>query len=76
MSRVSDRTAQLPSDQVEADLRARLARGEWEPGERLPSVAELSTAYGVARNTVMKALRRIESDRLIQIVPNWGTFRT
>ena len=49
--------------------------GEWEPGERLPAVAELAQHYGVARNTVIKALRRLADDGLIEIVPNWGTFR-
>jgi len=30
----------------------------------------------VARNTVMKALRRLAEDGLVEIVPNWGTFRS
>jgi len=49
--------------------------GEWEPGERLPAVAGLAQHYGVARNTVIKALRRMADDGLVEIVPNWGTFR-
>ena len=28
-----------------------------------------------ARSTVISALRRIEADGLIEIIPNWGTFR-
>ena len=39
------------------------------------AVADLGQHYGVARNTVMKALRRLTNDGLIEIVPNWGTFR-
>jgi DNA-binding GntR family transcriptional regulator len=31
--------------------------------------------YGVARNTVIKALRRLADDGLVEIVPNWETFR-
>ena len=65
-----------PSQRVEAALRARVAAGEWKPGERLPSVAELAAQYGVARSTVIAAERRIEADGLIEIVPNWGTFRS
>ncbi len=64
-----------PSKRVEEDLRARIARDEWQPGERLPPVAELAAHYGVARSTVVTAERRIEADGLIEIVPNWGTFR-
>jgi len=61
---------------VEAALRARISQGEWRPQERLPSVARLADEYGVARSTVVAALRRIEADGLVTIVSNWGTFRT
>jgi GntR family transcriptional regulator len=69
------RGPELPSRHVEADLRRRCEAGEWAPGERLPPVAELAAYYRVARNTITKALRRLADDGLIEIVPNWGTFR-
>ena len=69
------RGPELPSRQVEDDLRRRCAAGEWKPGERLPAVAALAEQYGVARNTVTKALRRLADDGLVEIVPSWGTFR-
>jgi GntR family transcriptional regulator len=72
----ADRTPELPSQRVEAALRARISKGEWRSQERLPSVATLATEYGVARSTVVSALRRLEADRLVTIVRNWGTFRT
>jgi GntR family transcriptional regulator/MocR family aminotransferase len=72
----SDRTPELPSQRVEAALRARINEGEWQSQERLPPVAELATEYGVARSTVVAALRRIAADGLVVIVSNWGTFRT
>ena len=71
----SDRTPELPSQRVESALRARINADEWQPQERLPSVAELAAEYGVARSTVVAALRRIEADGLVSIVSNWGTFR-
>jgi GntR family transcriptional regulator len=71
-----DRTPELPSRRVEAALRARIGGGEWQPQERLPSVAALADEYGVARGTVVAALRRIEADGMVVIVSNWGTFRT
>jgi len=75
MEPVPPRGPELPSRRVEDDLRRRCSAGEWEPGERLPAVAELAEHYGVARNTVIKALRRLADDGLVEIVPNWGTFR-
>jgi DNA-binding GntR family transcriptional regulator len=72
----ADRTPELPSRRVEAALRARIDADEWRPQERLPSVAHLASEYGVARSTVVAALRRIEADGLVSIVSNWGTFRT
>jgi GntR family transcriptional regulator len=75
MDRMPPRGPELPSRRVEDDLRRRFSAGEWEPGERLPAVAELAQHYSVARNTVIKALRRMADDGLVEIVPNWGTFR-
>jgi GntR family transcriptional regulator len=72
----ADRTPELPSQRVEAALRARVGKGEWRSQERLPSVAQLAAEYGVARSTVVSALRRLEADGLVTIVRNWGTFRT
>lgn len=69
------RGPELPGKRVESELRRRLASGEWATGEKLPSVASLAAEYNVSRSTVVKALRRIESDGLVQIVSNWGTFR-
>ena len=34
-----------------------------------------AVSLGVARNTIMKALRRMADDDVVEIVPNWGTFR-
>ena len=71
----SDRTPEPPSRRVEAALRERVNAGEWQRDERLPSVAQLAKEYGVARSTVVAALRRMEADGLVAIVSNWGTFR-
>lgn len=71
----SDRTPERPSQRVEAALRARIDENEWKPRERLPPVAKLADEYGVARATVVSALRRMEADGLVVIVSNWGTFR-
>ena len=63
------------SERAEADLRHRVEAGEWASGAALPSVAVLAAHYGVARGSVARALRVLEADELVRIVPRWGTFR-
>ena len=65
----------LPSQRVEADLRARLESGEWDHGAQLPTTRQLGEHYGVSTRTVAKALARLAEDGLITTVPNWGIFR-
>ena len=69
------RSEELPSVRVAADLRRRALSGEWPAGQALPSVAALAEHYQVARATVARALRVLESEKLVRIVPRWGTFR-
>ena len=65
----------MPSRRVEADLRRRIEADEWASGQALPSIASLAEHYGVSRATVAKALRRMAEDGLVEVVPQWGTFR-
>jgi DNA-binding GntR family transcriptional regulator len=53
-------------------LRARLASGEFQPGSALPSEATLVTEYGVARNTVRRALDQLAEEGLIATQPGRG----
>lgn len=69
------RTPERPSERVAADLRRRLAGGEWKAGEALPTVSELASHYKASRATVSRVLRMLEGEGLVRIVPRWGTFR-
>jgi GntR family transcriptional regulator len=42
---------------IAADLESKIASGELTAGERLPSDADLSAAYGASRNTVRQAIQ-------------------
>ena len=42
------------------DVRARIASGEYAPGSRLPSKAELMKHYGVALGTLDRALAQVQ----------------
>ncbi len=56
--------------------RDRIEAGEWASGEALPSIAALAGHYGVSRATAAKAVRWLADDGLVEVVPQWGTFRT
>ncbi|MFC5821948.1 GntR family transcriptional regulator [Nonomuraea sp. NPDC050478] len=59
--------------QVAADLRRRIEAGEYPPRRRLPSVVALEHEYGVARNTVLKAIGLLRNSGIVYTVRNWGT---
>lgn len=58
-----------------ADLRRRITEGEWQSGEALPTVAQLSEHYGVGKATITRVMRQLEAEALVRVVPRWGTFR-
>lgn len=68
------RTPERPSERVAADLRRRVAAGEWEPGAALPTVAALADEYEVSRATVTRVLRLLAGEGIVRVVPRWGTF--
>ena len=57
---------------ISASLRQRIAGGEFESGALLPSEADLSAEYGVARSTMRRALTELEEERLITVLPGRG----
>jgi DNA-binding GntR family transcriptional regulator len=52
-------------------LRAAILAGVFQPGERLIE-ADLCTRLGVSRPSVREALRSLEAEKLVAIVPNRG----
>lgn len=61
-------------DQVVEQLQALIVEGTWQPGDRLPSEAELGASYGVSRSVVREALRVLESKGLIEVRSGAGAF--
>ena len=66
----------LPSETVEASLRQRIASGEWDHGDRLPTLADLADEYHVSRGTVNTVLRKLADEGLLIIRSRWGTFKS
>ena len=52
---------------VAAGIRRRIATGDLQIGDRLPTEEELTESYGIARTTLREGLRILESQGLIQI---------
>jgi GntR family transcriptional regulator len=56
----------LLHDQVAADIRRAIADGEALPGERLPPARDLAAILGVNTNTVLRALRQLRDEELLE----------
>ena len=52
-------------EQVAAELRRAIADGEAKPGERLPPARDLASVLGVNTNTVLRALRTLRDEGLL-----------
>ncbi|MBK7260681.1 MAG: histidine utilization repressor [Rubrivivax sp.] len=59
---------------VKQHLKDGLAAGTWAPGERMPSEAELVAQFGLSRMTVIRALKELQADGLIERSKGSGTF--
>ena len=54
------------SDQVFAQMKEQILRGEWPPGEKIPSENELARQFGVSRITVRNALQKLCALELLE----------
>ncbi len=62
-----DRSEPLPlHDQVAAQIRRAISDGEAAPGERLPLAKDLAAVLGVNKNTVLRALRILREEGLLE----------
>src|SRR3954465_6228791 len=52
-------------EQVAAEIRRAIADGEAKPGERLPPARDLAAVLGVNTNTVLRALRQLRDEGLL-----------
>jgi len=52
--------------QVAAEIRRAIADGEARPGERLPPAKDLAAVLGVNTNTVLRALRTLRDEGLLE----------
>jgi DNA-binding transcriptional regulator YhcF (GntR family) len=53
-------------EQVAAEIRRAIADGEAKPGERLPPARDLAAVLGVNTNTVLRSLRLLRDEGLLE----------
>lgn len=62
-----DRADPMPlHDQVAAQIRRSIAEGDARPGERLPPARDIAAVLGVNANTVLRALRALREEGLLE----------
>lgn len=53
-------------EQVAAAIRRAVAEGSYAPGDRLPPARDLARALGINSNTVLRALRELREEGLLE----------
>jgi DNA-binding GntR family transcriptional regulator len=60
--------------QVADDIKADITTGRLAPGWKLPPETDLAESYGIARNTVRRAVAELVKDGYPIVVQGRGTF--
>jgi len=62
------------SEQVALELAAEVAAKRWQPGDKLPSEAELCRAFNVGRSTLREALKSLAFVGIIRMRAGGGSY--
>ncbi len=60
--------------QIIDQIRHGIATGEWKPGDQLPTVRALAVQLKVNLNTVSKAYKELEIQKVLEAQQGTGTF--
>jgi len=60
--------------QIVEQVKFAAARGELKPGDQLPTVRQLAVDLSINPNTVVRAYRELEFERVLQTQQGSGTF--
>jgi GntR family transcriptional regulator len=67
LPRLDRRDPTLLHEQVAAQIRRAIAEGEAGPGEKIPQARDLAAELGVNTNTVLRALRVLRDEGVIEM---------
>ena len=74
MARIDPNDPRPPYHQIADDIRGQIATGALTEGQKLASLRDLSTAYGVAPMTVHQAIRVLRDEGLLRSYQGRGVF--
>ena len=64
----------MPSERVYRVIAERITAGDYQPGQQLPTVGQLSETLSVSRATVVKAMARLQADGYVVSRARWASF--
>jgi GntR family transcriptional regulator len=62
--------------EIADDIAERIRRGEYPPGEKLPSYPELADLYSVSVSTVQRAIGLLQHDGIVKGAQGRGLYVT
>ncbi|NLK00135.1 MAG: GntR family transcriptional regulator [Clostridia bacterium] len=74
MLNIDVRSSQPIYDQIIEQVKENIVKGIFQPGDKLPSVQEMSSLLTINPNTVSKAYQELERSKVIEIQRGRGTF--
>lgn len=74
MFQIEARSSQPIYEQIINNVKENVVRGFLQPGDELPSVRKMAMQLSVTPNTVAKAYRELERERVIEVIRGKGTY--
>src|SRR5215218_5970047 len=64
------------ADRLARQIRALIQRGDYQQGDRLPTIMEMARRFGVGHPTIREALKKLETMRVVEIRHGSGVYVT
>lgn len=74
MIKIDSRSSTPIYEQIIIEIKELILKNAIKPGEKLPSVRELSTILTINPNTVGKAYMELEKQNIVETIKGKGTF--